>query len=134
IPGPTPVIDSIYDAMGQETWGHTDPRFAEVYKSAIEQTREMLQTDGEVFVISGSGTLAMEMALVNTVAAGEKVLVISQGFFGDRFIKLGEASGIEIDVIQSEWGEQTSPAEVEKKMATENYKAATITHSDTSTG
>lgn len=50
----------------------------------------MLQTDGEVFVISGSGTtLAMEMALLNTVAAGEKVLVVSNGYFGDRFIKFG---------------------------------------------
>lgn len=134
IPGPTPVIDSIYDAMGRETWGHTDARFAEIYKRAIERTKDMLKTDGEVFIISGSGTLAMEMALVNTVAAGEKVLVISQGFFGDRFIKLGEAFGIEIDVIQSEWGEQISPADVEKKLASGNYKAATITHADTSTG
>lgn len=71
IPGPTPVVDSIYDALGQETRGHTDPRFVTIYKSAIEKTREMLKTDGEVFVISGSGTLAMEMALVNTVAVGE---------------------------------------------------------------
>jgi len=91
IPGPTPVIDSIYDALAQETLGHTDPRFAAIYRSSIQQTKEMLKTDGEVFVVSGSGTLAMEMSLVNTVAHGEKLLVISQGYFGDRFIKLGQA-------------------------------------------
>lgn len=134
VPGPTPVMDSIYDAMAQETRGHTDPRFAAIYKSAIEKTREMLKTDGEVFVISGSGTIAMEMALVNTVAAGEKLLIISQGFFGDRFIHLAKAFGIEADVIQSEWGKQVDPALVEEKLAIEYYKAVTITHADTSTG
>ncbi|MFD1926803.1 hypothetical protein ACFSFY_01780 [Sporosarcina siberiensis] len=83
IPGPTPVVDSIYDALASETRSHTDPRFVEVYKRAIDQTKEMFQTDGEVFVIAGSGTLVMEMALVNTVAAGERILVISHGYFGD---------------------------------------------------
>lgn len=134
IPGPTPVIDAIYDAMASETRGHTDPRFVAIYKQAIEQTRQLFNTDGEVFVVAGSGTVAMEMALVNTVAAGEKVLVVSQGYFGDRFIKLGEAFGIEVDVLQSEWGQQVAPEEVEKKLATGQYKAVTITHADTSTG
>lgn len=134
IPGPTPVVDSIYDALASETWSHTDPRFVEIYKNAIAKTREMLKTDGEVFVVSGSGTIAMEMALVNTVSAGEKLLVISHGFFGDRFIKLGQAFGIEVDVLQAEWGQQVDPAQVEEKLATGGYKAVTITHADTSTG
>ncbi|MDQ0155495.1 pyridoxal-phosphate-dependent aminotransferase family protein [Robertmurraya andreesenii] len=134
IPGPTPVVDSIYDALASETRSHTDPRFVEIYKNAIAKTREMFKTDGEVFVISGSGTIAMEMALVNTVAAGEKLLVISHGYFGDRFIKLGEAFGIEIDVLQAEWGTHVDPKAVEEKLATGGYKAVTITHADTSTG
>ncbi|PAE21200.1 serine-pyruvate aminotransferase [Bacillus sp. 7504-2] len=134
IPGPTPVVESIYEALASETRSHTDPRFVALYKSAIEKTRTMLKTDGEVFVISGSGTIAMEMALVNTVAAGEKLLVISHGYFGDRFIKLGKAFGIEVDVLQSEWGKQVDPVEVEKKLSTDQFKAVTITHADTSTG
>jgi alanine-glyoxylate transaminase / serine-glyoxylate transaminase / serine-pyruvate transaminase len=134
IPGPTPVVDSIYDALAQETRGHTDARFAAIYRSAIEKTKKMLKTDGEVFVIAGSGTVAMEMALINTVAAGEKLLVISQGYFGDRFIKLGEAFGFEVDFLQSEWGKQVSPNAVEEKLSQGNYKAVTITHADTSTG
>ncbi len=134
IPGPTPVVDSIYDAMASETRGHTDPRFVAIYKNAIEQTRTMLQADGEVFVVAGSGTIAMEMALVNTVVAGEKILVISQGYFGDRFITLGQAFGIEVDVLQAEWGKQVDPADVEAKLAEGHYKAVTITHADTLTG
>ncbi|MEH7346080.1 alanine--glyoxylate aminotransferase family protein [Bacillus sp. JJ1532] len=134
IPGPTPVVDSIYDALAEETRSHTDHRFTAIYRSAIEKTREMLNSDGEVFVISGSGTLAMEMALVNTVEAGEKILVISQGFFGDRFIKIADAFGIEAEVIQSEWGKRVDPDEVKEKLASGNFKAVTITHADTSTG
>ncbi|WP_077210799.1 pyridoxal-phosphate-dependent aminotransferase family protein [Bacillus dakarensis] len=134
IPGPTPVVDSIYDALASETRSHTDARFAATYKSSIEKTRDMLKTDGEVFVISGSGTIAMEMALVNTVSPGEKLLVVSHGFFGDRFIKLGEAFGINVDVIQAEWGKQVDPKAVEDKLANGDYKAVTVTHADTSTG
>ena len=134
IPGPTPVVDSIYDAMASETRGHTDPRFVEIYKRSIERTREMFKTDGEVFVVAGSGTIGMEMALVNTVGAGERLLVISHGYFGDRFIQLGKAFGIEIDVLQAEWGQQVAPEEVERQLSEHTYKAVTITHADTSTG
>ena len=51
IPGPTPVLDEIYDALASETRGHTDPRFVEVYRNALAQTKELFQTDGEVFVV-----------------------------------------------------------------------------------
>lgn len=134
IPGPTPVVDSIYDAMASETRSHTDPRFVQIYKHTIDQTRQIFNTNGEVFVVAGSGTIAMEMAIVNTIAAGEKLLVVSQGYFGDRFIKLGQAFGIEVEVLQSEWGQQVSPEDINSKLEEGNYKAVTVTHADTSTG
>ncbi|EGQ27006.1 putative alanine--glyoxylate transaminase [Sporosarcina newyorkensis 2681] len=134
IPGPTPVVDSIYDALAGETRSHTDPRFVKIYKHTIDQTRKIFNTDGEVFVVAGSGTIAMEMAIVNTIAEGEKLLVISQGYFGDRFIKLGQAFGIEVDVLQSEWGQQVLPEDIDRKLSEGNYKAVTVTHADTSTG
>lgn len=134
VPGPTPVIEPIQDAISQPTMNHTDPRFVKIFKNTIERTKEFFKTDGEVFLVAGSGTLAMEMALVNTVRRGEKILIVSNGFFGDRFIKLGAAFGIEIDVIQAKWGEQVSATEVEAKLANDTYKAVTLTHADTSTG
>lgn len=104
VPGPTPVIDEIYDALASETRGHTDARFVEIYKHAIENTKTLLNTDGEVFIIAGSGTLAMEMAIVNTIAPEERVLVISNGYFGDRFQQLAKAFQIHVDILQAEWG------------------------------
>ncbi|TSI08352.1 alanine--glyoxylate aminotransferase family protein [Lysinibacillus sp. BW-2-10] len=134
VPGPTPVVDEIYDALASETRGHTDPRFVATFKNAIEQTKQLLQTDGEVFIVAGSGTLAMEMAIVNTVGKGEKLLVISHGYFGDRFTPLAKAYGIEVDVLQAEWGKQVDPGLVATKVSETQYKAVTITHADTSTG
>ncbi|WP_016837574.1 pyridoxal-phosphate-dependent aminotransferase family protein [Ureibacillus thermosphaericus] len=134
IPGPTPVVDEIYDALALETRGHTDPRFVEVFKNALQQTKELFQTDGEVFVIAGTGTLAMEMAIVNTVGKGENLLVLSHGYFGDRFIPLAQAYDIHVDVLQSEWGKQIDPSIVEETLKRKQYKAVTITHADTSTG
>lgn len=134
IPGPTPVADEVYDALSMETRAHTDPRFVAVYKDALSMTRELFNCDGQVFVIAGSGTLSMEMAVVNTVAPGEKLLVVSHGYFGDRFIQLAEAFGIKVEAVKSKWGEHVDVAEVEDKLAKGGFKAVTVTHVDTSTG
>ncbi len=134
IPGPTPVADEVYDALSSEIRAHTDPRFVEIYKNALAMTKQMFNCDGEVFVVAGSGTLSMEMAVVNTVAPGEKILVLSHGYFGDRFIQLGEAFGIKVEAIKSEWGKHVDVKEVEKKLAEGGFKAVTVTHVDTSTG
>ena len=134
IPGPTPVSDEVYDAISGETRAHTDPRFVEIYKNALAMTKQMFSCDGEVFVVAGSGTLSMEIAIVNTVAPGEKLLVLSHGYFGDRFIQLGEAFGIKVEAIKSEWGRHVDIKEVESKLAEGGFKAVTVTHVDTSTG
>ena len=134
VPGPTPVVDEIYDALASETRGHTDPRFVEIFKNAIQNTKKLFNTDGEVYIVAGSGTLAMEMAIVNTVASGERILVISHGYFGDRFTPLAKAFGIEVDVLQAAWGERVDVKLVEEALQAKNYKAVTITHADTSTG
>lgn len=134
VPGPTPVVDEIYDALASETRGHTDPRFVAIFKRAIENTKKLFNTDGEVFIVAGSGTLAMEMAVVNTVAAGESVLVISHGYFGDRFELLAKAFQIDVDILQAEWGQQVSVEAVKEQLAKKPYKLVTITHADTSTG
>ena len=134
VPGPTPVVDEIYDALASETRGHTDPRFVEIYKRSIENTKTLFNTDGEVYVVAGSGTLAMEMAIVNTVGKGERLLIISHGYFGNRFSPLAKAFGIDVDVLQANWGEQVDAEAVRAQLSLHKYKAVTVTHADTSTG
>jgi alanine-glyoxylate transaminase/serine-glyoxylate transaminase/serine-pyruvate transaminase len=81
-----------------------------------------------------SGILAMEMALVNTVMPGERILVLSQGHFGDRFAQIAERYGMVTDRIASPLGERVAIGEVMQALSHRNYKAVAVTHVDTSTG
>lgn len=134
IPGPTPVVKSIQDEMGREMQAFGDPRFVKDYKSVIEDLKELWDTKGQVFVIPGTGTLAMEMAVANTMKSGDNLLIVSHGFFGDRFIDITERKGIKADVMQSEWGQIVPVSEIEKKLNEKKYQAITVSHVDTSTG
>jgi aspartate aminotransferase-like enzyme len=135
IPGPTPVHPRILAALARPTVSHVAPAFTRTFAQALQDFRALCQSAaGRPFVVAGSGTLAMEMALVNVVAPGQTVLVISHGYFGDRYADLAAAFGIKCDVLRSEWGRAVPPSELAKKLATGSYAAVTITHVDTSTG
>src|SRR5260370_25860271 len=106
----------------------------ETFRTALHDFRALCQSgSGQPFIIEGAGTLAMEIALVNVVAPGERVLVISHGYFGDRFAELAAAFGIQCDLVRSEWGLAVPPTEVAKHLDGGSYRAVTITHVDTST-
>lgn len=134
IPGPTPVREEILEALSMETVSHVDPRMVKSFQNSLDYTKKLFSCDGEVFIISGSGTLAMEIALVNTVAPGEKILILSHGYFGDRFTQLADSFNIEYDIIKAKWGEHVALEELEEALGSNKYKAVTITHVDTSTG
>jgi len=93
IPGPTPVVRSIQDQMGRETIAFGDARFIEDFRSVVKDLKELWRCDGQAFVIAGSGTLAMEMAMANISKPGDSVLVCSNGFFGDRYVDICRRRG-----------------------------------------
>ena len=134
IPGPTPVTRSIQEQMGRETQAFGDQEFVSDYRDVLADLKTLWNLDGEVFVISGSGTLGMEMAVANTLKSGDNLLIVSHGYFGDRFVELCERKGIICDVISSEWGQVVSAAEIDAKLASKQYQAITVTHVDTATG
>lgn len=134
IPGPTPTVRAITDQMGRETVAFGDPAFVKDFKELVIALKELLKVDGECFVVAGSGTLAMEMAVSNVTKRGDNVLIVSNGFFGDRFIDICERKGLNVDVLQAPWGQVVSPEEIEKKLKEKNYAAMTVSHVDTATG
>lgn len=134
IPGPTPVVRSIQDQMGREIQAFGDPRFVKDYKSVIDDLGQLFGCDGKTFVVAGTGTLAMEMALANTTKRGDNVLIVSNGFFGDRFTDICAHKGLNVDVLQAEWGHVISPAQIEAKLSEKQYAVVTVTHVDTATG
>jgi alanine-glyoxylate transaminase/serine-glyoxylate transaminase/serine-pyruvate transaminase len=74
------------------------------------------------------------MALLNTVVKGEKVLILSQGFFGDRMAEICRSFGLDYELVQSQWGKAVLPEELGKKLKAGEYRMVVSTHVDTSTG
>ena len=134
IPGPTPVVRSIQDEMGRDTVAFGDPGFVKDFRELLDDLNSLWRNDGEVFVVAGTGTMAMEMGISNTVKAGDNLLIVSHGCFGDRFIELAERKGINVDVIKSPWGQIVPVEEIAAKLKEKSYQAMTVTHVDTSTG
>lgn len=134
IPGPTPVARSIQDQMGRETVAFGDPGFVKDFKELVEDLKVLFNCSGEVFVVAGTGTMGMEMAIANTLKEGDNLLIVSHGFFGDRFIELCKRKGINADILSSEWGDIVPVEKIAEKLKEKKYAAITVTHVDTSTG
>ncbi len=135
IPGPTPVHPRIINSLSLPTVSHVSPVFIEEFKQALIDLKKIVNcARGQAFLISGAGTLAMEMALVNTVGPGEKILVLSQGYFGRRMREIARSFGLTCEILESPRGEAVMPFELEKKMDKGNYAAVVATHVDTATG
>lgn len=134
IPGPTPVVKSIQEQMGREMQAFGDPRFVADYRKLIADLAKLLNCSGKTFPLAGTGTLAMEMAIANTTKRSDSILIVSHGFFGDRFIEICEKKGLDIDVLSAEWGTTIPVETIEAKLREKKYAAITVSHVDTSTG
>ena len=133
IPGPTPVVRSIQDQMARETIAFNDPRFVSDFKALLDELKSMWRCDGIAFIVAGSGTMAMEMGISNITQRGDKVLVCSNGYFGDRYIDICARKGFELDSIQAAWGKTVSVEDIEKKLSEKIYNVLVVTHVETST-
>ncbi|MCL2768265.1 MAG: alanine--glyoxylate aminotransferase family protein [Synergistaceae bacterium] len=134
IPGPTPVVRSIQAQMGRDTVAFGDKDFIADYKETVAELKGMWRCNGECFVISGSGTLAMEMAISNITQQGDNVLVCSHGFFGDRYTEIAQRKKLNTDTLKVKWGSAPTPELIDEELSKKNYNVVTVTHVDTATG
>ena len=137
IPGPTPVPESVLKAMGRHPIGHRSGDFQAVVQRTTEQLKWLHQTTSDVLVITGSGTAAMEAGIINTLSRGDKVLCGDNGKFGERWVKVARAFGLDVEVISAEWGQPLDPEAFRKALeadAAKAIRAVILTHSETSTG
>ena len=135
IPGPTPLPDEILNAMTRQMINHRGPQFAEMINRATAILKDMFQTKGDVFLLTCSGTGGMEATIVNTLSPGDKVLVLANGFFGERFADIAEIFGAEASRLRFEWGRAVDPEAVRQALSQDTgIKAVLATHNETSTG
>ncbi|WP_309889858.1 alanine--glyoxylate aminotransferase family protein [Archangium sp.] len=135
IPGPVEFDPEVMRALGAKTASHVAPEFITVFGRALKRLREVcLAPSAQPFVVSGSGTLAMELAVANLVEPGERALVVNTGYFSDRMALLLTRYGAEVTQVRCAPGEAPDVAAVESALAGGRFKVMTVTHVDTSTG
>ncbi|ODV77311.1 PLP-dependent transferase [Suhomyces tanzawaensis NRRL Y-17324] len=136
IPGPIEFSDEVLGAMATPSQAHTSPEFVATFQSVLKNLRKLFKSEdaeAQPYVLAGSGTLGWDVASANLVSPGDKVLVLSTGFFSDSFAECLKVYGADVDVVTAEVGDVVPLKTITDKLKSEKYSAITITHVDTST-
>jgi alanine-glyoxylate transaminase/serine-glyoxylate transaminase/serine-pyruvate transaminase len=137
IPGPTNVPDRVLRAIDAPTIDHRGPEFAVLGKAVIAGMKKVFRTDGAVVIYPASGTGAWEAALVNTLSAGDQVLMAETGHFAALWRKLAERLGLAVEFLPGDWRHGVAPDAIEARLAADRahaIKAVCVVHNETSTG
>jgi aspartate aminotransferase-like enzyme len=132
-PGPTPLLPAAQFAMAAADMHHRTPEFRALYSKVLAQLKLFIGTANDVVVLASSGSGAMEAAVSNLTSPGDKVLVLSAGKFGERWVGLTKAFGCEAAVLTKPYGETFDLEEV-KALLTPDVKAVFVQATETSTG
>jgi aspartate aminotransferase-like enzyme len=134
-PGPTPIPDDIVEAMTNPMINHRGPEFGEMIQKATEQLKQVFMTKNDLFILTASGTGALEASIVNTLSPGDRVIAATAGAFGDRFVEMVEAYGADVKRMDFEWGGPIDADAIRKALNDDpSVKAVLATHNETSTG
>src|SRR5215218_9434635 len=133
-PGPTPVPPEVLAATARPMIHHRSPDFRGVLARVIERLRTVFRTENEVLLLTAAGTAAMESAVSNVCSPGDPVLVVSHGYFGERWAAIAEAYGCDVDHLRCEWGDAPTADDVSSRLADREARVVYLTHSETSTG
>lgn len=134
LPGPVTVHPRVLEAMSRPMVNHRGERFGEILEYCIQGLKKVFRTKNDLFILSGSGTSAMDGAVGNLLNRDDKVLAIINGKFGERFREIGSIYGDCIS-LDYEWGDSIKIDDV-KRVFEENddIKAVTLVHNETSAG
>jgi alanine-glyoxylate transaminase/serine-glyoxylate transaminase/serine-pyruvate transaminase len=137
IPGPTNVPDRVLRAIDQPTIDHRGPEFAALTRTVIAGMKKVFKTDADVVIYPASGTGAWEAALVNTLSAGDRVLMAETGHFAALWKRLAERLGLSVTLQPGDWRHGVSAGDIEAALradAQHSIKAVCVVHNETSTG
>jgi len=135
IPGPIPVPDDILETMSNPMINHRGPEFKEILFRVTDGLKQVFDTESDVYILTASGTGAMEAAIVNTLSPGDKALNATVGVFGERFGKIAELFGAKVTTLGFPYGTAIDPDKLREALnADPDIKAVLVTQNETSTG
>ncbi|HKW94261.1 MAG TPA: alanine--glyoxylate aminotransferase family protein [Methylomirabilota bacterium] len=134
-PGPTPVPANVLLAMAQPILHHRTPEYEAIFIEVRAGLKRLFQTSQDVVPFTSSGTGAMEATVANTLSAGDTVLVLRAGKFGERWEEICRAYGITVIPLEAPFGETVSPEAFARALREHpEVKAVLMQHSESSTG
>src|SRR5215210_5599694 len=134
-PGPTPVPPEVLEAMSRPIIHHRSSDFRAIFERCLARLRDVHRTQGDILVYTASGTGGMESAVSNLTRPGDRVVVVSAGFFGERWAAMTRNFGCEVAEVAYDWGEAPSPEDLSARLRElGGAKVVFLTHSETSTG
>jgi serine---pyruvate transaminase len=134
-PGPTPVPPEVLEAMSRPMIHHRSSDFRAIFGRCLDRLAEVYRTAGEVLVYTASGTGGMESAISNLTRPGDRVVVVSAGHFGERWVEMTRNFGCDVAVLAYAWGESPTAEDLAARLRElGGAKAVFVTHSETSTG
>ncbi len=137
IPGPTPVPERVLQAMAKHPIGHRSNDFSAIFGEVTENLKWLHQTKNDLLILATSGTGAMEAGIINFLSPNDRVLVCTNGKFGERWGEVCEAYGLDTHYVKADWGQPIDPKAVRQVLeadSSKTIKAVIVTHSETSTG
>jgi alanine-glyoxylate transaminase/serine-glyoxylate transaminase/serine-pyruvate transaminase len=137
IPGPTPVPDRILRAMDTPIIDHRGPEFSKIAKRVLEGIKTIFKTANPVIIWTATGTGAWEAALVNTLSAGDRVLMVETGQFATLWKNMAVKLGLKPEFIPTDWRTGADPAAIEailREDKAHEIKAVCVLHNETATG
>ena len=134
-PGPTPLIPEAQLAMARPLIHHRTSEFKDLLLETRLNLQRLFKTTAEMVILTSSGTGAMEAAVSNLHAPGEKVLAVVAGKFGERWAEIAEVFGLECVSLCKAYGEAASPEEIVGHLrANPGVRSLLIQGCETSTG
>src|ERR1700679_1101625 len=112
--GPTPLYPKALQAMMGADLHHRTQEFRDVVLSVLKDLKSLLGTANDVLILTASGTGAMEASVTNCFSPGDRVVVCSAGKFGERWLELATAFGLNPVVLTAEYGDVVAPGRVER--------------------
>ncbi len=134
-PGPTPLSPVALQAMGKNIPHHRTDEFRAIFRGAREGLQRFFKTSQDVLILSCSGSGGMEAAVVNTLSTGDTMLALVAGNFGERWANIGKAHGMDVQILEAEWGTAVKPEAVKEALdANPKIRAVFVQHNESSTG
>jgi len=134
-PGPTIVDRSVRDALAGPQLSHNSPEFLRVFGELPSMVREVVRSrTARVALVTGSGTLGVEMALSSALSKSDRALVLESGYFGNRLAEIARRYAGHVDVLSAPPGQLVPADSYRAALESGKYRVVALTHVDTSTG